>query len=100
MAMAVASPARLAFARDAYVVRRTSIILYAVVRVTRFPRVRGHGGLEVCKRPWSLREPRGYAPIVADGGVCRLLYDVHQTLSLSSLYSDSPLSSQPQCVGE
>ena len=31
-----------------------------------------------------------------DGGVCRLMYVVHQTLSLCSLYSGSPLSSQPQ----
>ena len=83
---------------DAYVVRRTSIILYAVVRATRFPRARGDGGLEVCKRPWSFRGPRGHAPMGADGGVCRLL-DVRQTLSLCSLYSDSPLSSWPQPRG-
>ena len=62
--------------------RRTSIILYAVVRASGFPRVRGHGGPEVCKRPWSFRGHRGYAPMVADGWVCRLLCAVHQTLSL------------------
>ena len=68
------------------------------VRATRFPRVRGHGGLEVCKRPWSFRGPRGYAPIWADGRVCRLLYDVQQMLSLCSLYCDSPLSTQPELL--
>ena len=55
---------------------------------TRFPRVRGHSPLEVCKCPWSLRGSREYAPHgymglnEADGGACRLLYAVHQTFSL------------------
>ena len=45
---------------------------------------------------------RGDTPrwgLMADGGVCRLLYDVYQTLSLWSLRSDSPTSSQPQPLG-
>ena len=52
-----------------------------------FGRAPDFSGDRVCTPllvPWS------------DGGVCRLLYDVHQTLSLCSLYSDSPLSSRPQ----
>ena len=35
----------------------------------------------------------------ADGGASRLLYAVHQTLSLRSVYSCSPWSSQPQPLG-
>ena len=34
---------------------------------TRIPGVRGHGRLEVCKGPWSLRRSRGYAPHVSLG---------------------------------
>ena len=65
--------------------QRTSIILYAVVRASGFPRVHGHRPLEVCKRPWSLRGSRGYAPHGTMGLMdwfCRLLCAVHQTLSL------------------
>ena len=50
-----------------------------------FPRVRGHSPLEVCKSPWSLSGIEGVRPSWlhgADGGVCRLLYAVHQTFSL------------------
>ena len=52
---------------------------------TRFRRVRLLALLDVLKHPWSLRGPRGYAPMGADGWVLCLLYDVHQMLSLSSV---------------
>ena len=48
---------------------------------TRFPEVHPHGRPVLPKRPWSLRGSRGYAPMGADGGVCRLLYAVYQMLS-------------------
>ena len=56
-------------------------LLWYVVSGTRFPEVRPHRPLVLLKRPWSLRGSRGYAPMGADGGVCSLLYDVHQMLS-------------------
>ena len=52
------------------------------------------------RTPESMQTP--LAPIRGQrghGGVCRLLYAVHQTLSLCSLCSDSPLSSRPQPLG-
>ena len=49
---------------------------------TRFARTSLLTLLEVCKRPWSLRGSRGYAPMGADGWVCSLRYAVHQMLSL------------------
>ena len=35
----------------------------------------------------------------ADGGVCRLLYAVHQTFSLGPCTATGPLSSRPQSLG-
>ena len=62
---------------------------------TRSPRVHGQDHLELRKHPWPHWRSRG------DGGL-RLLVafscSVRQTLSLCSLYSDSPLSSRPPLV--
>ena len=49
---------------------------------TRFPRVRGHSPLEVCKCPWSLRGSREYAPhgymgLMAGLAACCTLYIRH-----------------------
>ena len=59
------------------------LLLHGVGTGTRLQRVRLLALLGLCKRPWSLRGPRGYAPMGADGWDRSLLYAVHRILSLS-----------------
>ena len=74
---------------------------------TRTLQVRLLGHPEDRKRPWSLRGSRRdgnggrfvRSPCLPSWRGSRLLYAVHQTLSLCSLYSNSPLSSRPQPLG-
>ena len=64
------------------------------------------GHPEVRKRPWPLRGSRGdgnggrfvRSPCLPSWRGLRL-YALHQMLSLCSLYSNSPMSSQPQPLG-
>ena len=53
-----------------------------ILRVLVFVKYHGSGHFGLCKRPWSPRGSRRYAPMGADGWVCSLAYAVHQMLSL------------------
>ena len=58
--------------------------------------------LELCKSPLVPPEIEGICPSWlhgADGGACRLLYAVHQMLSLWSLYRCGSWSPRPQPLG-
>ena len=60
----------------------TGFLLFFYAMGTRSHGVPSHSRDDVSKRPWSFRGSRGYAPMGAHGWVCRLLYAVHQMLSL------------------
>ena len=69
---------------------------------TRFRRVHGHRPPEVCKKPLVPSGIEGICPSWLhgdDGGAGRLLYAVHQVLSLWSLYRCGSWSPRPQPLG-
>ena len=84
-----------------WIFARFLFMWYAVVRSSRvraFLEYMAKHSLNFGRAPGPSGD-RGDVPLKVpwgDGGVCRLMYDVHQTLSFCSLYSGSPLSSWPQ----